>query len=74
MNIKIGFTDSARELSFNTDEERASVEERLRNAMSNDEATVEFTDAKGRQFMVRQSAISYVEIGAETNRPVGFSS
>jgi len=74
MNIKIGFTDSARELSFNTDEEKTSVEERLRNAMSNDEATVEFTDSKGRQFMVRQSAIAYVEIGAETNRPVGFSS
>ena len=73
MNIKIGFKDSARALAFTTDEEKASVEERLRNALKNDEATVEFTDAKGRQFIVRQSSVAYVEIGAETNRPVGFA-
>ncbi|EPD67640.1 DUF3107 domain-containing protein [Corynebacterium pyruviciproducens] len=74
MNIKIGFTESARELSFVTNEDKSSVEQRLRDAMANGDATIEFTDEKGRQFIIRQAAISYVEVGASNNRPVGFAS
>ncbi len=72
MDVKIGIKQSARELSFESNESAASIESTLSAAFSGGLATVKFTDNKGRQFLVPTDSIAYVEIGAEETRRVGF--
>ena len=60
VEVKIGVTDSPRELSFNTD------------ALSKDSSVLALTDEKGRRFLVQSAKIAYVEIGAADVRRVGF--
>ncbi len=72
MDVKIGIKQSARELSFESNESAASIESALSAAFSGSLATVKFTDNKGRQFLVPTDSIAYVELGAEETRRVGF--
>lgn len=71
MEVRIGITQSAREISFETeataDEVRALVE-------AETTGLVALTDNRGRQFLVNREAISYVELGSEMARKVGFVS
>ena len=71
MEVRIGINQSARELSFETD----STPEELA-ALIQAEATglVSIADSKGRTFLVNREAITYVELGSDTSRKVGFVS
>lgn len=71
VEVRIGITHSAREISFETE---ATAEE-LR-ALIEAEATglVAIEDNRGRQFLVNRESISYVELGSENARKVGFVS
>jgi hypothetical protein len=72
VDVKIGIKQSARELSFESNESASSIESTLSAAYAGGSATVKFTDNKGRQFLVPTDSIAYVEIGAEETRRVGF--
>jgi hypothetical protein len=73
VEVKIGVTDSPRELVFSSSLTPAEVEELVTSAFSKDGSDVlSLTDDKGRRFLVQTSKISYVEIGVADVRRVGF--
>lgn len=72
MEVKIGVTDSPRELSFNSAQTPSEVEKLITDALSKDSGVLALTDEKGRRFLVQASKIAYVEIGAADIRRVGF--
>lgn len=71
MEVRIGITQSARELSFESDSSADEIRELIQ---AESDGIVALTDNKGRQFLVNRAAISYVEIGNDTARKVGFVS
>ena len=72
MEVKIGVTDSPRELIFNSAQTPSEVEKLITDALSKDAGVLTLTDEKGRRFLVQTAKISYVEIGAADVRRVGF--
>lgn len=72
MDVKIGFSESPRELVISAGEEPDQVADRVANALKSGDGILELTDAKGHRYLVRTEQISYVEIGAGTPRSVGF--
>ncbi|AEG81127.1 DUF3107 domain-containing protein [Corynebacterium ulcerans] len=73
MDIKIGFSDSPRELVISSRETQDEVVARVSEALANDTGLLTLTDEKGNQYLVRNSRISYVEVGTSNARTVGFS-
>ena len=72
MEVKIGVSDSPRELVFNSTQTPEEVEGLVRSALSGGSEVLSLTDDKGRLFMVQISRVAYVEIGAADTRRVGF--
>ena len=72
MEVKIGVTDSPRELSFNSAQTPSEVEKAVTDALAKDSGVLTLTDEKGRRFLVQTAKIAYVEIGAADVRRVGF--
>lgn len=72
MEVKIGVTDSPRELAFNSAQTPSEVEQLVTDALSNQSGVLALTDEKGRRFLVQTNRIAYVEIGAADVRRVGF--
>ena len=74
MEVKIGISDSPRELVFNSDQTPEQVEHLIRAALAKgDEDVQSLMDEKGRRFLVQVAKVAYVEIGAADVRRVGFS-
>ena len=74
MEVKIGVTDSPREISFNSAQTPTEVEKLITDALAKDSGVLALTDEKGRRFLVQAAKIAYVEIGAADVRRVGFGS
>lgn len=72
MEVKIGVSDSPRELVFNSAQTPSEVEKLVTDALSKESGVLGLTDDKGRRFLVQTSRIAYVEIGAADVRRVGF--
>lgn len=72
MELRIGIKHSPRELSFETAQSSAEVEELVTRAISNDDKLVRFVDDKERAYLVKTDDILYVELGTDQTRRVGF--
>ena len=73
MEVKIGVSESPRELVFNSSQTPEEVEALVKAALAKGASDVlALTDDKGRRFLVQTSKISYIEIGAADGRRVGF--
>lgn len=73
MDVKIGITDSPRELVFASTETPEQLEKQIRDAVSGDgNSVLSLTDEKGRRFLVQTTKIAYVEIGPSDGGRVGF--
>ena len=72
MEVKIGISDSPREIVFSSGQTPAEVEELVRAALSEDSGLLSLNDERGRRFLVHTAKIAYVEIGAADARRVGF--
>ena len=72
MEVKIGITDSPRELVLTSAQSPVEVEKIVSAAMADNSGTLALEDDKGRRFLVQAAKIAYVEIGS-ASRPVGFS-
>ena len=72
VEVKIGVTDSPRELVFNSAQTPSEVEKSVTDALSRDSGVLSLTDEKGRRFLVQTAKIAYVEISAADVRRVGF--
>jgi hypothetical protein len=73
VEVKIGVSDSPRELVFRSSETQAEVEKQVNAALSKGTDLLSLTDDKGRKFLVPTAKIAYVEIGAADVRRVGFA-
>ncbi|WP_170312937.1 DUF3107 domain-containing protein [Prescottella subtropica] len=74
MEVKIGVTDSPRELVVVSAQSPDEVEALVTNALGGAAAGVlSLVDEKGRKFLVQSSRITYVEIGPSDGRKVGFA-
>jgi Protein of unknown function (DUF3107) len=72
VEVKIGVTDSPRELVLNSAQTPSEVEKLVTEALGKDAGVLALTDEKGRRYLVQNSRIAYVEIGAADSRRVGF--
>ena len=72
MEVKIGVTDSPRELVLSSAQTPVEVEELVTQALGKDSGVLALTDEKGRRFLIQNTRIAYVEIGAADGRRVGF--
>jgi hypothetical protein len=72
VEVKIGITDSPRELVFTSVQTPSEVEALVSAALGKDSDVLGLTDDKGRRFLVNSDKIAYVEIGAADSRRVGF--
>jgi hypothetical protein len=72
VEVKIGVTDSPRELVFTSAQTPEEVEGLVTNALGKGSNVLGLTDEKGRRFLVQTDKIAYVEIGVADSRRVGF--
>jgi hypothetical protein len=72
VEVKIGITDSPRELVFTSAQTPAEVEALVDAALAKGGDVLGLTDEKGRRFLVNSAKIAYVEIGVADSRRVGF--
>ena len=72
MEVKIGITDSPRELVFTSAQTPDEVQELVTAALSKQSDVLSLSDERGRRFVINTAKIAYVEIGAADSRRVGF--
>jgi hypothetical protein len=72
VDIRIGITNSPRELSFESTQSAAEIEQLVADALSSDAKYLSLTDDKGKRYIVPTAALGYVEVGSEESRRVGF--
>ncbi|GAB3408957.1 MULTISPECIES: DUF3107 domain-containing protein [Schumannella] len=71
MDIRIGIANSAREISFETSQNPDEIEKAVSTALES-EKYLKLSDDRGRLYIVPVASFSYLEIGAEETRRVGF--
>lgn len=72
MDIRIGITNSARELSFESDQSASEIERIVATALEGEAKFIKLTDDKGRVFLVPVATFAYIEVGSEASRRIGF--
>ena len=72
MEVKIGVQHAPRELSLESAQTPAEVEQVVTEAMAKD-SVLTLTDEKGRKVIVPIAKVAYVEIAESNTRPFGFT-
>jgi len=72
VEVKIGITDSPRELVFTSAQTPAEVEKLVAAALAKGSEVLSLSDEKGRRFVINAAKVAYVEIGVADSRRVGF--
>lgn len=73
MEVKIGISDSPRELVINSAQSPDEIEALVSEALSGVSGVVSLTDEKGRKFLIQSAKVAYVEIGSTATGRVGFA-
>jgi len=72
VDIRIGITNSPREINLDSAQSAAEVEKLVAAALENPTGYLKLSDAKGNLYIVPTATIGYVEVGSEESRRVGF--
>jgi len=72
VDIRIGIANSPREISFESAQTAAEVEKVVSDALEADAKFIKLVDDKGRVYIVPTASFSYLEVGTDTSRRVGF--
>jgi len=72
VEIRIGLANSPRELSFESEEAADAVKKAVTDALESGTGHLSFTDAKGNSYVVPTASITFVEVGTDHSRRVGF--
>lgn len=72
VDIRIGITNSPRELNFESEQSAAAVEKVVADALGSDAKYLTLSDDKGKLYIVPTAALAYVELGSEESRRIGF--
>ena len=70
--VKIGISDSTRELNFECESTQSEVIAKVNDAIKTS-GVLALSDSKGREILVPFNKISYVEVGESSDRRVGFA-
>lgn len=73
MEVKIGVTNAARELTIDSELDPAGIEEAVSTALS-EGGVFTLADAKGRRVIVPVDRLAYVDVTAVSTGQVGFRS
>lgn len=71
VEIRIGIANS-RELSFDSNETAEAVKQTIVTALDNGANYVTLADAKGATYLIPTAGITFVEVGTDQSRRVGF--
>ncbi|MGB4777895.1 DUF3107 domain-containing protein [Microbacterium sp.] len=72
MEIRIGIANTPRELNFESALPAAEVTKTIEKALDSDVSFVTFADVKGNTYIVPTEGITFIEVGTEESRRVGF--
>ena len=72
MDIRIGITNSPREISFESSQTSAEVEKIVADAFAAGDQLVKLADNKGKVYIVPVAALAYLEVGSDESRRIGF--
>ena len=72
MDIRIGIANSPREIAFESSQTAEQVQKIVADALENEAKFVTLADDKGKIYVVPSVSLSYVEIGSESSRRIGF--
>jgi hypothetical protein len=72
VDIRIGITQSPRELSFESSQSPDEIEKIVSEALATGTGHLSLKDSKGNLYLVPVTGLAYVEIGTEENRRIGF--
>ena len=72
MDIRIGITNSPREINLESSQSSAEVESIVTAALASDSKFFKLVDQKGNVYVVPVATFGYLEIGSEESRRVGF--
>lgn len=72
MEIRIGIANTPRELSFESAQSAADVTKTIEKALESEVSFVTFADIKGNTYIVPTAGITFIEVGTEESRRVGF--
>lgn len=72
MDIRIGIANSQREIGFESSQTPAEIEKTVAAALDSDAKFFKLADEKGRVYLIPTASFSYLEVGAEESRRVGF--
>lgn len=72
VDIRIGIANSPREISFESTQTSAEVEKVIADALDSDAKFVKLRDDKGKFYIVPTISLSYIEVGSEESRRIGF--
>ncbi|CAB4631365.1 unannotated protein [freshwater metagenome] len=73
MDIRIGIQHAPRELAFDTDASVADIEQKYTAALAAN-GVLRLSDAKGQEYLIAATGVTYIEFGTAQSRPVGFVS
>ena len=76
MDIRIGVTNSMRELDLDLEDsvDRAELKERIEVALGQEDGVLWMIDRRGREVAVPSAKVAYVEIGSPSDsRTIGFT-
>lgn len=74
MEVRIGIQQSPRELSFESGDAAKDVQALFMKALADNEPVFSLVDTKGNTYIVPTASVSYIEIGTDSSRRVGFVS
>lgn len=72
VDIRIGITNSPREISLESTQTPADVEKVVADALEGSKAYFTLKDSKGKVFLIPTAGVAYVEVGSEERGRVGF--
>ena len=73
MEVKIGISDSPRELVINSSQTPDEVEKLVSGSLEGKGGVLALSDEKGRKYLIQADKVAYVEIGTSTGGRVGFA-
>jgi len=72
VEIRVGITNTPRELSIESDASVEDIEKAVAEAIDGGRSLIRLADSRGRVYLIPSAALSFIEIGAEETRRVGF--
>jgi hypothetical protein len=73
VDIRIGITNSPREINFESSQTVEQVEQVVSDALNSPDAKfIKLRDDKDKLYIVPVASLGYIEIGSDTSRRVGF--